>query len=74
MPEFYTPQEVAEMLKVSRQSVLSKIRSGDWECLRISERTYRFSQEQLDRIIAPPQKPSRGNEPAWKEALKRISR
>lgn len=62
--EFFTPQEVAEKLKVSRQMVLNKIHSGQWECQKISARTYRFSQEQFDLITSNPaidQRPRRAH-------------
>jgi len=52
--EFYTPREVAERLKVSTQMVLKNIHSGQWECQKISDRTYRFTQEQFDLITSRP--------------------
>lgn len=76
--EFFTPQEVAEKLKVSTQMVLNKIHSGQWECQRISARTYRFTREQFELIISTPaidQRPRRSRErdSEWRRALKNLT-
>lgn len=52
--EYFTPQEVAERLKISKTTVLANIRSGRWECLQISDRIYRFTEEQFNQITSTP--------------------
>lgn len=72
--EFLTPAEVAAKLKVSTQTVLNKYHSGEWEGTEISERIYRFTQEQYEAIAAGRnrrQRPSRKRK--LHEALKAIS-
>lgn len=76
--EFFTPKEVAEKLKISTQMVFNKIHSGQWECQKISARTYRFTREQFNLITSKPavdQRPrrSREHDSEWRRALKRIS-
>lgn len=76
--EFFAPQEVAERLKISKTTVLANIRTGRWECQRISDRIYRFTQEQFDLITSIPavdQRPRRSRErdSEWRRALSHIS-
>ncbi|WP_190264841.1 MULTISPECIES: HTH domain-containing protein [Glutamicibacter] len=51
-PEFITPAQLAEKLNISKTTVLTKIRNGDWECTKLSDRIYRFSPEQVEIIKA----------------------
>lgn len=76
--EFYTPQEVAELLKISKTTVLSNIHSGRWDCLKISARTYRFSHEQFEQIVSNPAvdrrvRRSRERDSELRRALRQIS-
>lgn len=47
-----TPAELGLRLKVSSQTVLNKVHSGEWECTQISERIYRFTEDQYEAIAA----------------------
>lgn len=44
MENFYTPDEIAKALKVSKQSVLRWIKSGKLEAKQVSERSYRVRE------------------------------
>jgi len=48
--EFYTIQEVADMLKVAYLTVYRWIKAGKIEAIRI-EKQYRISKEALDKFI-----------------------
>jgi excisionase family DNA binding protein len=49
--KFYTVQEVADLLKLHWQSVLTYIKKGDLEALKLGK-GYRISQQALDNFIA----------------------
>ena len=44
--KYYSPQEVAEILSVSRATIMRRIRSGELQSVRIG-RQYRVSDEDL---------------------------
>lgn len=70
----YTPAFVAEKLSVSTQMVYNKIHSNEWECVRISERTYRFTEQQVKDILNGTNRmPRKTNKQRFREALKKIS-
>lgn len=76
--EFFTPKEVAEKLKVSTQTVLNKIHSGEWECQKISARTFRFTVAQFDLITSKPavdhhRGRSRERDAEWHRALNNLT-
>lgn len=73
-PEYRTPADVASILGISRQMVYNKIHSGSWECTKISDRTYRFDEEQFERITSGRNtRPAKSNRDRFKAALKRIA-
>lgn len=49
---FLTPAELGLRLKVSSQTVLNKVHSGEWECTKLSDRIYRFTEDQYEAIAA----------------------
>ena len=48
---YYTVQEIADLLKLHWQSVLTYIKKGELEALRLGK-GYRISQQSLDDFIA----------------------
>jgi excisionase family DNA binding protein len=48
---YYTVQEVADLLKLHWQSVLTYIKKGDLDALKLGK-GYRISQQALDSFIA----------------------
>ena len=48
---YYTVQEVADLLKLHWQSVLTYIKNGDLEAIKLGK-GYRISQKALDSFIA----------------------
>lgn len=51
MPKFYTVQEVANLLQVHWQSILTYIKSGKLEAVKLG-RGYRISELALKKFIA----------------------
>lgn len=49
--KFYTPQQVADMMQFSKQTVLSWIKNGLLQSTRLGARTIRISQQQFDDFI-----------------------
>ena len=49
--KYYTVQEVADLLKLHWQSVLTYIKNGDLEAIKLGK-GYRISQQALDSFIA----------------------
>ncbi len=47
---FYTPEELASMLKVTRQAVYNWIRQGHMEAVRIG-RTVRIPAQEVERLL-----------------------
>ncbi len=48
---YYTVQEVADLLKLHWQSVLTYIKNGELEALKLGK-GYRISQKALDRFVS----------------------
>lgn len=48
-PLYYTPQEVADRLAVSPDTVMRRIHAGDLPALRVSERVYRIPIAAFER-------------------------
>lgn len=73
-PEYRTPADVANILGISRQMVYNKIHSGAWECTKISDRTYRFDEEQFELITSGRNtRPMKSNRDRFRAALKKIA-
>lgn len=73
-PEYRTPAEVAAILGISRQMVYNKIHSQEWECTKISNRTYRFDEEQFEQITSGRNtRPMKSNRDRFRAALKKIA-
>ncbi|HYH75697.1 MAG TPA: helix-turn-helix domain-containing protein [Candidatus Saccharimonadales bacterium] len=51
MPKFYTVQEVADMLQVHWQSILTYIKSGKLEAVKLGK-GYRISELALKKFLA----------------------
>lgn len=49
--KYYTVQEVADLLKLHWQSVLTYIKNGELEAIKLGK-GYRISQQGLDSFIA----------------------
>jgi excisionase family DNA binding protein len=50
-PTIYSPQEVADLLTVSRETVLRKCREGKWPHRRPTAQTIVFTDEDLATIL-----------------------
>lgn len=50
MPKFYTPQEIAEMLKVTDKTVRNWIRSGELDALIVGK-SYRIPEDSIKNLI-----------------------
>lgn len=73
-PEFITPAQLAETLNISKTTVLTRIRNGDWECTKLGDRIYRFSEEQVEIIKAGDNhRQLKSNKSRMRAALKAIS-
>jgi len=48
---FFTPQEVANRLKVSRATVWRYIREKKLKVIKFTERTYRISEKDLNSFL-----------------------
>ena len=47
----YTAQEVADMLKVHINTIRSWIKSGKLNAMKLSDRLYRVSEEELNEFL-----------------------
>lgn len=52
MDRLYTPEEVAELLKVSRETVYNWLRSGKLQGIKIGH-FWRISESELERLLSP---------------------
>ena len=50
-PTIYSPQEIADLLGVSRETVLRKCREGKWPHLRLTRQTIVFTHEDLAALL-----------------------
>ena len=50
-PTIYSPQQIAELLGVSRETVLRKCREGAWPHRRLSAQTIIFTADDLDALL-----------------------
>ncbi len=49
--KYYTAEEVAEMLKITTESVRRWVRDGKLKSVKLSGRFIRISQEDLDEFV-----------------------
>ena len=64
---FYTPEELAGILKVTRQAIYNWIRQGHIEAVRIG-RTVRIPGEEVERVLRDGRVPRQANRSAEEEA------
>jgi predicted site-specific integrase-resolvase len=50
-PTIYEPQALAELLTVSRETVLRKCREGKWPHRRVTKQTIIFTDEDVAAIL-----------------------
>ena len=50
-PTIYSPQEIADLLGVSRETVLRKCRMGEWPHRRLTPQTIIFTDEDLASLL-----------------------
>jgi excisionase family DNA binding protein len=50
-PTIYSPQEIADLLKVSRETVLRKCREGKWPHRRLTSQTIVLTDEDLASLL-----------------------
>ena len=61
----YTVQDLAELFKMSPQTVWAHVRAGDWPHWKPGPRTIRFTEDHITQILAQhdrqpqPHRPSR---------------
>jgi excisionase family DNA binding protein len=60
---FYTPEELAGMLKVTRQAIYNWIQQGRIEAVRIG-RTVRIPGDEVDRLLREGRKPRQADRSA----------
>jgi excisionase family DNA binding protein len=58
---FYTPEELATLLKVTRQAVYKWIQDGQMESVRIG-RTVRIPADEVERLLREGRKPRKARE------------
>ena len=58
---FYTPEELATLLKVTRQAVYKWIQDGHMEVVRIG-RTVRIPADEVERLLREGRKPRKARE------------
>jgi excisionase family DNA binding protein len=64
---FYTPEELAAMLKVTRQAIYNWIQQGRMEAVRIG-RTVRIPAEEVERLLREGRSPRRPDQGAGEQA------
>ncbi len=64
---FYTPEELAAMLKVTRQAIYNWIQQGRMEAVRIG-RTVRIPGEEVERLLREGRSPRRPDQGAGEQA------
>jgi excisionase family DNA binding protein len=50
-PTIYSPQDVADLLGISRATVLRKCREGTWPHRRLTAQTIIFTADDLDALL-----------------------
>ncbi len=64
---FYTPEELAAMLKVTRQAIYNWIQQGRMEAVRIG-RTVRIPAEEVERLLREGRSPRHPDQGAGEQA------
>ena len=64
---FYTPEELAGMLKVTRQAIYNWIQQGRIESVRIG-RTVRIPGDEVDRLLREGRMPRQADRSAEEQA------
>ena len=64
---FYTPDELAAMLKVTRQAIYNWIQQGRMEAVRIG-RTVRIPADEVDRLLREGRSPRRDDQAGREQA------
>ena len=64
---FYTPDELAALLKVTRQAIYNWIQQGRMEAVRIG-RTVRIPREEVERLLREGRSPRRADQGAAEDA------
>ena len=64
---FYTPEELAAMLKVTRQAIYNWIQQGYMESVRIG-RTVRIPSEEVERLLREGRTPRKISEPPGEQS------
>lgn len=71
---FKTPAQIADKFQISPGTVYANIHSGKWECTKLGDRIYRFSEAQVTAIEAGTNTPQRKtNKTRLRAALKAIA-
>lgn len=69
-----TLAQVADHFQISAATVYAKVHSGEWECAKLGDRIYRFSEAQIEAISSGTNRqPRRIDKARLREALKAIS-
>ena len=63
---FYTPEELAAMLKVTRQAIYNWIQQGYMESVRIG-RTVRIPSEEVERLLREGRTPRKASDEAGEQ-------
>jgi excisionase family DNA binding protein len=50
-PTIYSPQQIADLLGVSRETVLRRCREGKWPHRRVTPQTILFTDEDLASLL-----------------------
>lgn len=56
MEKYYTPEEVAELLKTSRETIYNWLRSGKLRGVKVFN-FWRISESELNRLLKPESEP-----------------
>jgi len=48
---YYTPSEIADLLKVCRTTIWRYIRSGQLKAIKLSIKNYRISKKDLEKFL-----------------------
>lgn len=62
MEQTYTPAQVAEWLQMAERTVKERAHSGQWPCLKLGQRTIRFTEEHYRQILAATEQQPAGRQ------------
>ncbi len=66
--EFYTPEEIAKVLKVHKNTIYDYIKRGELKALKIGK-FYRISKEDFEKFLHKDTKQQKGRKPSLKFPL-----